>query len=411
MLRNYLKMALKVLNRRRFYTFISMFGITITLAILLIVSAFWNHLVGQHEPEVNLDRSLVVFRMKLQGKDGWTSTSANSDYFLEKYVRKLQTPEMMTFYSLPSTVNTFVDGQKVNLDRKYTDATFWQVMQHTFIEGRPYTDDEVQQRHPVVVISRASKEELFGMGSALGQEIKIDEDRYKVVGVIDDTPITRLHSYGNLFIPITLNKGYGKDKEYMGEFVATLVASSREAIGDMEKEYEAMARQIENPDPANVEKVLSSADSYVGAFSRMFLGGDGDSGVQKLYAILMALAFLFMLLPTVNLMNINISRIMERASEIGVRRAFGASTWALLFQFIIENLVLTLLCGLLAVLVAWGGLQLINTSGLVQFMELKLNFHVLGAGLLFTLVFGLISGVYPAWRMSRLQAAEALKAK
>ncbi len=52
-------------------------------------------------------------------------------------------------------------------------------------------------------------------------------------------------------------------------------------------------------------------------------------------------ALLFMLLPTVNLVNLNVSRIMERASEIGVRKAFGASSRTLVGQFVVENLVLT----------------------------------------------------------------------
>jgi hypothetical protein len=52
-----------------------------------------------------------------------------------------------------------------------------------------------------------------------------------------------------------------------------------------------------------------------------------------------------MLLPTVNLVNLNISRIMERASEIGARKAFGASSWVIILQFMLENLVLTFLSG------------------------------------------------------------------
>ncbi len=411
MFRNYLKMALKVLKRRKFYTFISMFGITLTLAILLIVSAFWEHLVGQSAPEVNMDRSLVVFRMKLEGKEGWTQTAATSTYFFDKYVSKLQTPVMMSFYSLPSSVNSFVEGQKISLDQKFADANFWKVMQHQFIEGRPYTEDEVAQRARVGVISREIKEQLFGQETALGKEVKIDQDRYKVIGVIENTPITRLHSYGGLILPITLYKGYGKGTDYTGEFVATLVAKDKESVKAMQEEYEAMARQVENPDPATVAAVHSNADSYLGGFSRMFLGNEGDAGLTKLYTILFGLAFMFMLLPTVNLMNINISRIMERASEIGVRKAFGASSAALILQFVLENLVLTLLCGVLAFIVAWFGLQAINSAGIFQYMVLKLNLNVLWAGMMFTIIFGLISGVYPAWRMSRLQAAEALKAK
>ncbi|AHM63115.1 hypothetical protein D770_24350 [Flammeovirgaceae bacterium 311] len=411
MLRNYLKMALKVLNRRRFYTFISMFGITLTLAILVIVASFWEHLVGVQGPEVNQERSLVIVNMRMKGKVGFTISSTNSIHYLEHYVSKLQTPEMMSFYSFPFGVSSFIDGQKVNMDRKFTDAAFWQVMHHQFTEGRPYTQEEVEQRQPVVVIARTLKEELFGQASALGKEIKLGDDRFNVVGVIENTPITRVHSYGTLFVPVTLDKKYGIDKSFTGEYMATLVAKDKASVAAMQQEYQALVSQIGNPDPSQYESFSTNADPYLAAFSRMILGDAEESGINTLYIGLFVLSFLFMLLPTVNLMNINISRIMERASEIGVRKAFGASSFALIVQFIVENLVLTLLSGLLAFVVAWVALQAINSASLVAHMVLSINLNVLGAGLLFTVVFGLLSGVYPAWRMSRLHPAEALKTR
>ena len=100
---------------------------------------------------------------------------------------------------------------------------------------------------------------------------------------------------------------------------------------------------------------------------------------------------------------------MERASEIGVRKAFGAASLSLVWQFVFENVLLTLICGILSVGLALLVLEAINSSGLIPHSQLALNMQVYWAGLLLTLLFGLISGVYPAWRMSRLQAADALK--
>ena len=63
--------------------------------------------------------------------------------------------------------------------------------------------------------------------------------------------------------------------------------------------------------------------------------------------------FLFMALPTLNLVNINLSRILERSSEIGVRKAFGASSRTLVGQFVMENVILTLVGGALALVLSW----------------------------------------------------------
>jgi putative ABC transport system permease protein len=118
-----------------------------------------------------------------------------------------------------------------------------------------------------------------------------------------------------------------------------------------------------------------------------------------------------MLLPTLNLVNINITRIMERSSEIGVRKAFGASSKTLVYQFIVENIILTLLGGLIGLILSFIAIKLINSENFISNLELSINFTVLGIGLLVCLIFGLISGVYPAWRMSKLNVVTALKAQ
>src|SRR4029079_2215998 len=112
-------------------------------------------------------------------------------------------------------------------------------------------------------------------------------------------------------------------------------------------------------------------------------------------AALMALAaLLFMLLPTVNLVNLNVSRILERASEIGVRKAFGASSRALVGQFVTENLLLTLVGGALGLLGSLGVLWLLTRSETRPVAVLHLHvcqcLQALGAPILF----GMISGVY-----------------
>jgi putative ABC transport system permease protein len=76
----------------------------------------------------------------------------------------------------------------------------------------------------------------------------------------------------------------------------------------------------------------------------------------------------------------------------------------------VENLILTILGGAIGVLLSVGALKIINSADLIPNLVLSLNFTVLGIALLICLVFGLLSGVYPAWRMSRLNVVTALKA-
>jgi putative ABC transport system permease protein len=127
--------------------------------------------------------------------------------------------------------------------------------------------------------------------------------------------------------------------------------------------------------------------------------------------VLFALAVLFMTLPALNLANINLSRILERSPEIGVRKAFGASSRTLIAQFLVENVVLTTAGALLGLALAGAALAAINSSGLIPYAQFTLNWRVFGWALALALFFGVLSGVLPAWRMSRLHPAVALRGR
>ncbi|HEX9187636.1 MAG TPA: FtsX-like permease family protein, partial [Vicinamibacteria bacterium] len=110
-----------------------------------------------------------------------------------------------------------------------------------------------------------------------------------------------------------------------------------------------------------------------------------------------------------NLVNLSVSRALERAGEIGVRRAFGASRAALVGQFVLENVILTLIGGGLALVATEASLRALTASGLIPYADLHVNGRIFGWGLLFALVFGVLSGAWPAWRLSRLHPVDALR--
>jgi putative ABC transport system permease protein len=155
-------------------------------------------------------------------------------------------------------------------------------------------------------------------------------------------------------------------------------------------------------------RIYSHADGFITGFVRT--GNENNSGLAYAVTAIGIFVLFVMLLPTLNLVNINLTRIMERSSEIGVRKAFGASSRTLVYQFLVENLLLTILGGGIGVLLSLIALQVINSGHLIPNLVLSLNVTVLSIALLICLVFGLLSGVYPAWRMSRLNVVNALKA-
>jgi putative ABC transport system permease protein len=159
--------------------------------------------------------------------------------------------------------------------------------------------------------------------------------------------------------------------------------------------------------------ISGGADTLFETLSRILFSTSSlaESHPERLLAVLALIMVLFMVLPTVNLVNINLSRILDRSSEIGVRKAFGASSWTLIGQFVVENVVLTLVGGALGLLLAGLALHAINASEVIPYARLAINLRVFLYALLIALFFGLFSGVYPAWRMSRLHPVKALRGR
>lgn len=410
-LKNYFKIALAVLKRRKFFTFISLFGISLTLTILILIAAFFDHLFRAGYPDTKRDRSLYVNRIILQNEKDWNITSPPSFYFLEQYVSKLQTPSKIAISSGTKRTNTYVQNKKLPITYKYTNDQYWAVLDYEFVEGKPYNRQQVAGGERVVVISEEARDKYFGKGEAVtGKYLEADNLQYRVIGVVKDVPASMAHVYSELYLPYTVAKtDVRADRSLMGNFNAILLADSKSDIGKMQEEYRQMAARVPLPGK-EYDRMLTYADPYLVSFIRNIFGQGEDSGLGTFYTWLSIFVFLFLLLPTINLVNINISRIMERSSEIGVRKAFGASSRTLVGQFIVENIILTFLGGAIGLVLSGLLISICNSSGIIPNAHLGINGSVLFYTVLACLVFGILSGVYPAWRMSRLQVINALKA-
>jgi putative ABC transport system permease protein len=409
MLKNYFKIAIAVLRRRKFFTFISLFGISFTLTILLVLTAFIDKVVGDNYPDAKRDRSLYISNIEESNKAGNMSSSALSFYFLDHYAGSLKTPVKVGISSRYTGTNTYVNNKKIAVNCKYTNAAYWDILEYDFIEGKAYNKQQIDNAEKVAVISQDLKNEYFGdVPSVVGKYIEANNIKYRVIGVVKNVPITSYMTYSDIYLPYTVSKSDYKDKSYQGGYLGILLAASPSDVPKIQQEYDQMMRRLpqENKD---YNKQTSHAESYIAAYVNT--GNDSQSGVTLVLTVICVFVFIFMLLPTLNLVNINITRIMERSSEIGVRKAFGASSKTLVYQFIVENIILTLLGGLIGLILSFIVIQLINSENFIANLELSINFTVLGIGLLVCLIFGLVSGVYPAWRMSKLNVVTALKAQ
>jgi putative ABC transport system permease protein len=415
MLGSYLKLAWKVLQRRRFFTFASLFGVSFTLLVLCVAAAALDNVFGPHAPETRLARTLGVYGLAMSGEAEGGGSYARTGFpgyrFLDRYLRDLPGAEKVAIFQLQRSVDSYVSGRKITSYLKRTDGSYWQVLDFRFLEGQPFTEEDERAASPVAVINERTRERFFGEGPAVGGHIEVDGQRFRVVGVVPDVSMLRIVAFADVWVPISTARSDAYEREDVADFMG-LVLAPPERFDGLRREFAERVARAESADPATYDTFHGGLETFFEFASRMLFSNRLEEAKPgALRGALATAALLFMLLPAINLVNLNLSRILERGSEIGVRKAFGASSRTLIGQFVVESLVLSLLGGVVALLLCFATLRAINASGLVPYVQLTLNWRVFLWGLLFATVFGLISGIYPAWRMARLHPVESLRGR
>jgi len=413
MLINYLITAWKVFLRRKFFTFINLFGISLTLMVLMVISTIGENYFYPKGPEKNIENTRLINRLVLTNKEHSDTNASRLGYkFIKDNILRLQTPEIISINSGTAGTAIFHQGRNTKLLVKKTDSNFWKVLDFNFLSGRSYSDEEFNKGEFVAVINRRTEKELFGEESAIEKKISLENQSFTVIGVVENFSIVEEVALSDIWVPYTTNATTDYQQETSGPWNAILYHSNPDVLKDANKEYiNLLKNDVILDTPRKYTKAYSGAYSKLEALSRETFYNEHsyDTHEGLFISFLIGLVVIFMLLPSINMINLNVSRIMERSSEIGVRKAFGASTNQLLMQFIVESVLLTLVGGVIGIIFSFLILNSIEASGLIRHASFPFNFRVFLIGLFFIFIFGLISGGYPAYKMSRMNPVSALK--
>ncbi|MCF7497060.1 ATP-binding cassette domain-containing protein [Vibrio sp. L5-1] len=250
--------------------------------------------------------------------------------------------------------------------------------------GRLMNQEEVELGQTVVVINEILNKQLFGTHDSIGNKLIIDNMVFTIIGIVKQSDARTPQPIA--WIPYTTFIHRISNSNVINEFHFTAIES------DLEKIIIDYLYKI-----TKGSYTFWSDKEYVESLNR----------VKNLFSIfILSISFISLFVGGSGIMNIMLASVSERYSEIGLRRAIGASKKNILEQFLIESLFVTLLGGFLGVLLSVGTL-IVMKNILIDF-EIILSSYSIFVGVTFSLFTGLLFGLLPAIKASKLNPIEAL---
>lgn len=400
--------TMRLLGRQKLHAAISLFGVTLTLLVLVVASAVGDAVLGSGGEQQDAHRTLVLGWVRVQSADG--SSSGNVGWELvQRCLRDLPGAEEVAVFAEGEDADAWVGDEEIGLDLKATDGAYWRVHRFRFLEGAPFTDDDVEQERRVIVLARSAAREAFGDGPFTGREISLHGVPFRVVGVVEDPSVLRSLAHATAWMPLTHVRGVRTTRLH-GRLTGIVLARR---AGDLPRLRREIASRVAAIEVEPGQELQAHADTIEDDVARGALPprADGRAPTGGLRARLVLLAIAFLALPVLNLVNLSLGRVLERATEIGVRKAFGATPASLVARLVAENVVLVLGGAVLALALAPFVLHAVDASGLLPGSRLGVNLRVIGWGVAWAIVFGVVSGAWPAWRMARWHPVEALRGR
>lgn len=214
---NHVKIAFKVMLRRKFFTGLSLFGIAFTLTVLLLATAIFDQLLQSGYPETRLDRILAISRAEISGPQ--VEHQFHRRFRLAGSLRAESAGvEKTSFISEPAKVAVYVEGNKLECDVRRISGDFWEIMDFDFLEGGPFTAADEAAGTFAAVINERTRQRVFHGAPAVGKTLRAGGQAFTVVGVVRDVPLPRVMSYSEIWVPVTTTKSSLYREQLVGGF-------------------------------------------------------------------------------------------------------------------------------------------------------------------------------------------------
>lgn len=416
MLKHYIKQAIQLIRENRLVSCISMIGTAISIAMMMLIVLVIQIQVANYYPENKRDRMLFV--EGIQAKSSERSFQGNmSVETARQCFYELKTPEAVTAFGETDMTLSLPEKQSFREYRiKQVDPAFWQIFSFRFLAGKAFSKADFDAGIQQAVISETTARYFFGATDIVGRELKLDRKNYRVCGVVKDVSKAASTSYANVWIPYTCDpeimRIYSGNDNISGKLKVAILAHS-------DADFEAIRNEIRQRQNLYNQQKESYQVSFFDNPITQWDKAHGSDGFHRVswtdYWMETGGVLLFLLLvPAFNLLGVTQASVRKRQTEIGVRKAFGATDGVILKQILYENGVLTFLGGIVGLLLSLVAFPLckdflLRDSGTSLSGDMVFQPSIFLVALLFCFLLNFLSAGLPAWHISRKAICEALK--
>jgi putative ABC transport system permease protein len=418
MIKNYFKIAWRNIVRHKGYSGINILGLAIGIAACLLILQYVSFELSYENFHVNKDR---IYRVKQDRYDnGKLSTEWAAGAFAAGNSFKDAIPEIEDYVKLVGRgeVVTEINNQPLKIEKVFfATGSFFKIFTYPLIEGNGAT---ALNEPFTVALSETTARNIFGTANVVGKSIKLNRDEdYKITAVYKDAPVNTQLKPDILLSYATLIKFRGPENNpevaWLNDGCLTYLLL-RKGVDPalVERKFipvvdKFTAADMKKYNSGVVYKLMPLTDVHLYSHYMMEPGPTGDG---KTVYLLLGIAIFIVLIAWVNYINLATARAIDRAREVGIRKAIGSQRKQLMIQFLSESAVLNgiaLILAVLIVLIAIPGFNKLSGQQLSWSLFTNGSFWL---GLITLFVVGVFfSGMYPAFVLSGFRPIEVLKGK
>jgi len=388
------KMALKSIFANKMRSFLTMLGIIIGIASVIILIAMGQGSTKSVQDSISsMGTNLIT--VSITGKTTKDVTKEELNELKTKPGIKDISPTLSS-----GNVNISAGDQTATTTVQAVEPNYETIKNVPAESGRFINQNDLDNRYNSAVVGTDVATELFNSTDVVGQKLNINGVSFDIVGVLKSQGTSSAGSSDDtVLLPLTTAQRLLKTTDIKTFYIQ---ASSSDNVNTA-MSYLQLFMDTKYGLPTTSASTVTN--KYFRVFNQSSLLATATSTNQTMTNELAGIAAISLLVGGIGIMNIMLVSVMERTREIGIRKALGAKRRAILLQFLIEAVFVSGIGGILGVLIGIGGSELLQAFNNTA---IQLSSTVVLAAFAFSVTVGIVFGLYPASKASKLSPIDAL---